>query len=362
MLKYIDINSTYRDRKTYPLVGDFTVPVNSTPKLTSLQSTDPVLLSYPYEYNLTAVGSTVTDISLNFSSVNILNFYRNSYLEINGEFRKIIEYNNTTFVATVDQAFSAAPPNLTPYTIRKRIPFFYGQVLAGSTSTQIVINSTATTNDSYDGMFIFLPGASPTSSYQYRPIKSYDATTQTITIYGLPLNPIPVAGDVVEILPFNYDNVQPLVVQYPNIDFKAQDNKTLYYEYTLLSISIPILNLANGYGTIMNYPYIYVAFYNQQSSNFTSLFTNNPNPTKAVFKIPVTDLNISLNYLILYNNDMKQTIRVRPIDDIHITIYLPDGQIVDFIYPNSNIYNLAYPVESNPLTQISLTLEMKKFN
>ena len=48
-IKYIDIDSTYRNRLIYPLVGDFTLDVNSQVSGNPATAADPVLLAFPYE-------------------------------------------------------------------------------------------------------------------------------------------------------------------------------------------------------------------------------------------------------------------------------------------------------------------------
>lgn len=362
MLKYIDISSSFRNRKSYPLTGEFVIPVNTSPKTNSLDSTDPVILGFPYETNVTGAGSTATDIKLNANSVNVFQFYRSSILEIGGEYRTIINYDNTTQIATVDVPFSVAPAVLTTYTIRKQTPVFSGLVQAGSTSTTIIINSTSPT-DIYKGMYLFL--SNPT--YEYRIIDNYNPTTQTVTIIGQPFTFVPAAGTPAEILSFSYDNITPLSVFTANTDYisrnnSSDQNQTQFYEMKLKSISIPNLNLTTSYGNILNYSHIYVSIFNQNNTNSTILYTNNRNSYKAVFKVPIANLLQSTNFYILDGLDIKQTIRFKPIDDIKVIVSLPNGSILDFIYPSSNIYQTGYPIESNPFTQISMTFEIKRVN
>jgi hypothetical protein len=84
MKRYIHIDSGYRDRLTYPNIGDFVVETNAYTLNGPATAKDPILLAFPYESNQLSGGSTTTQITLSVTSSNILNFYRDSYLEING--------------------------------------------------------------------------------------------------------------------------------------------------------------------------------------------------------------------------------------------------------------------------------------
>ena len=102
MKRYIHIDSSYRDRLTYPKIGDFVVETNGTTLNSPDIAKDPIILSFPYEANQVSGGSTTLQVALSVTSSNILNFYRGSFLEINGEFREITGYDNTTQIATIN--------------------------------------------------------------------------------------------------------------------------------------------------------------------------------------------------------------------------------------------------------------------
>jgi hypothetical protein len=74
--KYIDINSSYRNRLSYPFVGDFVIPTNGLSSRNTAQSAyDPVILAFPYEASLCSGLSTTTQIALNVLASTISNFY-----------------------------------------------------------------------------------------------------------------------------------------------------------------------------------------------------------------------------------------------------------------------------------------------
>ena len=152
MKRYIHIDSSYRDRLSYPKIGDFVVESNGTVLNGASIARDPILLAFPYEANQLSGGSTTLQIALSVTSSNILNFYRGSFLEIGGEFRLITEYDNTTQIATVATVFSAAPPALTYYTIRKEVPA--EKDVAGATSTAYNKITLAPTSSSFDNYYV----------------------------------------------------------------------------------------------------------------------------------------------------------------------------------------------------------------
>ena len=84
MRRYLDIDSGRRNRFSYPKIGDFVVDVNGIYRNTPATALDPIVLAFPYETNLLSGGSTFTQIALSVAASNIVNFYRNSYIEIAG--------------------------------------------------------------------------------------------------------------------------------------------------------------------------------------------------------------------------------------------------------------------------------------
>ena len=86
-LKYIDINSSYRDRNKYPNPCDFVIPYRGFKEYSEdLFFNDPVLSSTPYTNAssiipplTTQIGSTPINIILDNRETNIPNYYILSY-------------------------------------------------------------------------------------------------------------------------------------------------------------------------------------------------------------------------------------------------------------------------------------------
>ena len=62
MKRYIHIDSAYRDRLTYPNIGDFVVETNAYTLNGPATAKDPILSAFPYESNQLQGGSTTTQI------------------------------------------------------------------------------------------------------------------------------------------------------------------------------------------------------------------------------------------------------------------------------------------------------------
>lgn len=138
-VKYLDVDSTYRNRNNYPNPYDFVIPYSFPNKgSTSLGFFDAVLDSSPYTGSptlqpgqlvtegtfLLSTSSTTTEIVLDAQDSPIDNFYINSTLQLDDQFRTIISYNGVTKVCIVGQPFFSPPPPGTVYYIRKQQTYF----------------------------------------------------------------------------------------------------------------------------------------------------------------------------------------------------------------------------------------------
>jgi hypothetical protein len=352
--KFIDIDSSFRDRISYPSVGDFVIAMNGNPPANSvLSSIDPVILSFPFEASLTNGLSSTTQIALNVLSSTIGNYYAGKYLEINGEFRLITGYDPGTQFATVDTAFSAAPPAITPYTIRFELPILRGTTSAPSVSlNEIYLPITASSiNNFYLNNYVFIPGVNPPDDYQWKRIISYDGTTKRAVVQGFFNNIIPL-GETIELLRYSYDNVK-------NLKFFGTEifNNPTCCTLGMVNLIVPNLPIIGSYGgTIQNYSHLYVALYSEKGITYNNpIISNSPVSDRALFKVPITFLQ-GISFLTLSYSGMAQKVSFRPNDTLHLSIFLPNGSILDFnnnspfTYFDSSL--VQFPIPSNPLSQI----------
>jgi hypothetical protein len=364
--KYIDINSSYRDRISYPSVADFVIPTNGlSSRNTPDTANDPVILAFPYEASLTSGGSTTTQIALSVLASSISNFYQNSYLEIAGEFRLCTAYDSSTQFATVTPAFSVAPVAITPYTIRFNLPVdlngakVYQSVTSNNavTTSEIYLPAIASNKDNaYVNNYVFLPGATPPDTFQYKRIISYNGTTKRVVIQGVFNSPV-TAGTVVEVLRYSYDNVQ-------HLRFYGTDttNNPVCTSIVLTNLIVPNLPIIGSYGgNLQNYPFMYVAVYSDKGCTFSyQMASNSPVASKALFKVPITFLQ-GLSFLTLGYSGMTQFVNFKANDSLRITIFLPNGDL--FIPQSNNPFTYfetykQFPIPSDPLVQLQAIFEV----
>ena len=363
-LKYMDINSSFRDRNKYPNPCDFVIPYRGSNEYSDEYFfNDPVLLSTPYSAAssttpplTTQVGSTATDIILDSRETNISNYYIFSYLEINNEYHKIIQYNGNTFTATVVSPF-LTPVNTVNYTIRKNKP---------TLTTNITINNVNYINNvdkinlltafpnigSFSFLYFrFLNGDLKNTYYK---IVDYDNTTLAASIQpGINQTKFIGGGaDIIEVSQETEDNSKNLFYRTlgpPNVR---------YYELTLQYLTLPNLVVDGLRGGLLdNYPFVYVHIYNdgfQQSINV--LYSNNLNSGQAIFKVPIDKnlYNRPTSFYTLKPTTQNQIIAFNPMQDLRFRITLPSGLTLKYTTPD----NLS-PFAPNPLVQISLQVSIK---
>jgi hypothetical protein len=138
--KYMDFDSTYRNRNLYPNPCDYNVPVfnNNTNTFTSYYQNFVDLIddatpisnsSKPANLNVTGYSKDELHIQLDQSESNIPNFYVNTTIEIDGDFRNVVYYDNITKVVTVDRPFVAIPQPGKKYTFRKFKNFYTANIV-----------------------------------------------------------------------------------------------------------------------------------------------------------------------------------------------------------------------------------------
>lgn len=333
-VKILDIDSTYRDRNSYPNSCDFVI----IPTLPDSNLRDPVFNALGYTGSETALGllvtqagSSTTSIVLDATETSIDNYYINSFLQIGSEFEQITYYNGTTKTATVSTPFSSAPAAGTHYTIRRKIPIFIGNVdttNTTATNTYFSLNSSAS---SYDNMFnrSFVYFTSGQNSGFYSQIGTYTGSNRAIAL-NTRLPYVPANGDTVEIYDLSRENDTPLNIT--NVPPPSSYDVKLEY----LSIPLKLLNVGNG-GYITDYPYVYVSLYNSKGSiQPNTLVSNNPNSVLAQFKIYVKNDGVSSNFVLLKECNQVQKLAINWTNGLIFKITLPDGEVLSFQDPDTS--------------------------
>lgn len=352
IFKYIDIDSTRRNRISYPNPSNFVVQyTNSSAGNNAFNSLDPVTNAYPYESGTTSALSTTTDIVLANTSSNIQNFYINSILDIAGQYVNITNYNSTTFTATVYPPLFAAPPVGTSYNIRKAIPIITGTLQLGNTENIVILSPACSPiNDYYNGTYILF-NSGPCSG-QIRLITSYNGTTKAATLASA-LPSIP-GLDNFEINGFSNDNSYPM-----RYSGSTTISQPMCYAVQLLQLTIPNLILNIGYGgKIDNYPYLYVHFYNDNNHSGITMYGNNPGANIATFRVAIDKtVAINPNFFVFSNVNLTAPIAIKfsPTESIRFRVTLPTGEDLKFIQSDN-----PSPQPPNPLVQISALFGIKR--
>lgn len=357
--KYLDLDSTYRNRNNYPNQNDFVVPLTYPGRgSTNATAVDPVILAIPYSgglnspgTNVLQAGSTTTSVVLDITESIIDNFYINSVLEIGGEFRTITSYNGTTKIAVVSVAFSAPSGAGTVYYTRLATPFYVGAVAAAPapTITSFAITGSPSFSSNNSTMYVrFTSGVNINLVFL---VLTYDSLTKLITVSGMPN--IPGIGDAIELDSFSRDNASTLINS--GIVNSSQNNS--YYEIELCWLSIPnkVLNVSYG-GKIDQYPYVYVNLYNEGKRLYNQvMFSNNPNSSLALFKVPVCEYYGDTSFITLKDAKTKQIVRFETNSDIRFTITLPNGEIVSYAETDT-----LSPLAPNSLMQVNALFSLRK--
>lgn len=308
----------------------------------------------------------------------------------------IVSFDAATSTITVNPPFTAPVGVNTPFIVRpitevyeaRRITkyaYYAGTAVGGSNNT-IEFDMTASRRSSeYTDLYIaILTGP---NAGMYFLIRNYIATptggvaTVQSTFTGGPI----VAGDQFvinscsvsppfkhsifggisslvpppygyRILSFSYDNVFPLNY----VGSTVAQQQMCCYEVRLENLSLPnqILSSGNG-GIIAFYPYIYVELQNvtaSNSGNVNILASNNPNATKATFRVMIPNVsNPQEQRFVSIDSSMVCTMKFKPNDTLFLKITLPNGDLFKTVIPET--YTPQVP---NNLTQISALFSMHK--
>lgn len=392
--RYLELDSTYRNRNQYQNPCDFVVPYQISGSYTDcIQAFDPVCQSAPFEEGNGATlltASTIRLIPLVSSSVD--NFYVNYFIGLINtsvnpytiQYSRITDYKGSNRTVTVSGTFTLPVGNYS-YVIRKQLPIDIAVNTNTKTTailplTQIVsvanqqtfgLQPTSSTDPNfYYGMMLRLTQAVGNQS-EYRKINSYDEKTQEVTVSSPFTLTYTALTDYYEILPFSYDNLRPLKYQ-----GTANMNQPVCYTIRLVHIAIPfvvrsytdnafteyderaVLEVANG-GTIDQYPFFYVCIYSDiHRDNVQSLISNNPHSNAAVFRVPISSGDTPgpkkiMSQTTFTRCDMSPVVKLLPNDTFHLTILLPNGEVASFKQKDT-----VSPQEPNYKLQVSAVFEL----
>jgi len=263
------------------------------------------------------------------------------YNETLNEYRKIKSYSVDTNTALIDTSEGGPVTGWSPthnYSTRQEIPFFpilgsANPLITASSTSQIQVDVNLNTLGSMINKFIrVVPNIYNyeffnESDNESRRITSYDEVTNTVTVFP-PFSNIPTVGRKIELLSFSYDNLNPFV--YTGSVLSQQE--LVCYELDLLSLILPteLLKVLNG-GIITQYRFVYVELSNTCSVGTRNvLYSNNPNSTRALFKVPIFDIQ-DPPYFIKIGGGSSQTVKFKPNDTLLFSVTMSNGEVFETI-------------------------------
>jgi hypothetical protein len=185
-----------------------------------------------------------------------------------------------------------------------------------------------------------------------------DRPTQYYPSYASSSTPnIPTAGTLINIVSFSNDNYTPLIYN----GSVVSQNETVAYEISLVNLTLPNITLVTG-ARIAYYPYVYVELSNVTASSSSSknvIYSNNPNSNRALFLVPITDINDPQRspFIKLDAGSMVQTVKFKPNDCLRFSVFLSDGTLYQTIM--SDYYCPSAP---NPLVQIDALFGIRRLS
>lgn len=239
------------------------------------------------------------------------------------------------------------------YSIRTQVP--YQTFTAGaSTLTNVLLTGGPSQADLLTGWFlrvvptVYNNNLTPPQGEVTR-ITAY--SLQTATVWpALSANP---TGMQVEVLPYSYDNASR--VSYMG----TLEQELVPYNIKLLSAILPNRILASRDGSrIAFYPYVYVELSTLEGTASNLIMSNNHNAVKALFKVPIDNVEDLLNttFVKCESDNMSQVVRFKADTNFKVRVILPDGEVFNTTEPER--YS---PHEPDPLGQLSLQFELIRF-
>jgi hypothetical protein len=279
-------------------------------------------------------------------------------------YRKIINYDFTTQLATLESPLPAGWSINDTYTLRQTVPFESWTLTVPPYGNLIYIPYDPSQRlENYVSKYVYNT-SSPIDqtngiSTSFYILKAEFVEINHIVYLQLTLamngKPFPVVGNTINIIGFLRDNFVPLNYN----GSVVSQNETVCYEITLISLTLPNSPLITG-ARVMFYPYVYVEFANISTPSGSSkdiIYSNNPQTNRALFIAPVTDASVPMNkgFVKIDAGAMTQTVKFKPNDGLRFSVYLPDGSLLQTVAVD---YTSPYP--PNNLVQVGAVFAIRR--
>lgn len=349
----LEITSSSRNRKMYPNPCEFVVSFTQA-GTNAFNSQDPVSLGLPTIAGVTQAGSTNDYIILSSNSSSYDNSYHGMILYINGTYHTIINYIASNQQAYISPPISVAPGPLVPYFIKVEPPIFNGILVSTPSTNRCVLPANASTvNNFYRGMWIYI-FTGPVEG-EYKLIEYYEASTNTV--FTAEQFTVPPGSVQFEIDAFSFDNVVPLLTI-----GTTTINQPVCYVLTLTQLTIPDVSVNSTLGgSIRDYPFFYVSFYNYQNDNYAFMYGNARDIKGVTFRIPLDSIDVGNGFLSFrsLNSTVPISMKFNPNKPYYFKISLPTNPSQPITFYQSDLLS---PLPPNPLLQISASFSLRRMN
>ena len=275
------------------------------------------------------------------------------------EYRTIIAYKDR--ILTLDSPYTG-PPDLDNYQIQSQrhltTDLVNGTIATGAfTNTTVTLAATDSSVDGfYNGQFIRIANETtkpPNGTAVTALIIAYNGTTKVASIEYTDISEFTTPTDTLRyyIFPFTRDNYSFLNY----VGFEA--NERSLYRISLNSLVLPNVTLDNpNGGRIAFYPYVYVVFSNKSIGTSSLINSNNPNSSRAVFRVPINDVpDPTLSSFVRLEGRMVNIFEFNPWEDLKFEVYLSDGTLFKTVSQDR-----PPPALPNPVIQISCNIALER--
>lgn len=251
------------------------------------------------------------------------NAYNNKFLfnETHGEWVQIGGYDAQFHKVLAQIPLSWSIVN--SYSIRSQLPSVINFPIVGG-STQSSMNLTGITPPQ-PGDFIRI-----LTTGEIVKIINFSSPTATVSPHFSTVFP---AGTLIEILNQSMENYKPLSYSGTIVGQREQ----IPYEINLVSGTLPNIEIKNGEGGYpIDYPFLYVEFFDTNFPTQNNLFSNN-HSNKSYFKVTTpTGLFQKNEKFTKFSGDLNfKTIRFRPTSNFRIVWRFPSGEEIQFVEQDS---------------------------
>lgn len=323
--KFIDIDSTYRDRKLYPNPFDMKIERSSMIGNSISNSRNIICDTYPHKGIMRKVINSYTGSIYKITLQN----KGEGYIKENVN---IIGGNNDCILSLPDLNIINPGSDYTP--------------------------GTYTVSGAGKGMIINVESIGTSIEFEEESLLSFIDKTYIVCIQDEMYTIIKKIKNYIITKSMTINDDNDLVVVFHEFtedgvrNMKPGKNEDKNYEMSLINLIIPNLTLNNYIKNINKYPYLILEFYSGSKRNQSNYDSNNPNMEFVTFKcvIGYVDENfIRLNAI----NSVKKKFNMS--EDITFRLLSPDGNVL--IY-NRKDYKI--PQRPDEKMQINATIQLRE--